>query len=548
MLVSLSVKNFAIIDNIQIEFNDNMSVLTGETGAGKSLIIDAIGLLFGNRASSDLIRFGESKATIEGVFSTFSPRIADIIGEELTDDEYLVIKREIYNTGKSLCKINNNIISLAQLNKVAETIGDIHSQFDTQGLFNPKNYLEFVDDQEIGIFIEEYQRELAIYQEDQRRYSVLLNKNKDDNQRLEFLKFQLSELDRAELSLKEEEELKERSHILENVDSISSNLQAILDLYQEKNILDDIYQSMSLLTKIANYNQVFGELTKQIEDAYFNLSDALNTIILEFKNLDFDASELESLNNRLGLYSDLRRKYKKSTEEIINFQQELKNEIENIENYDFTLQELEKKAKESYHKVLQIAQNIRTKRKANAKNLESKIIENLTDLELKNTQFKVEFNDLDEIRFNQKGIDQIDFMVSFNKGEPLRPLSKIASGGELSRFMLALKALVARKLSLQLIIFDEIDHGVSGAIAYSIANKIKSLSKDAQVLCVTHLPQVAAISENHYQISKKLEQGRTTTEIKLLDESERIIEIAKMISNGEVTNASKNLAIELLKK
>ena len=548
MLVSLSVKNFAIIDNIQIEFNDNMSVLTGETGAGKSLIIDAIGLLFGNRASSDLIRFGESKATIEGVFSTFSPKIADIIGEELADDEYLVIKREIYNTGKSLCKINNNIISLAQLNKVAETIGDIHSQFDTQGLFNPKNYLEFVDDQEIGIFIEEYQRELAIYQEDQRRYSVLLNKNKDDNQRLEFLKFQLSELDRAELSLKEEEELKERSHILENVDSISSNLQAILDLYQEKNILDDIYQSMSLLTKIANYNQVFGELTKQIEDAYFNLSDALNTIILEFKNLDFDASELESLNNRLGLYSDLRRKYKKSTEEIINFQQELKNEIENIENYDFTLQELEKKANESYHKVLQIAQNIRTKRKANAKNLESKIIENLTDLELKNTQFKVEFNDLDEIRFNQKGIDQIDFMVSFNKGEPLRPLSKIASGGELSRFMLALKALVARKLSLQLIIFDEIDHGVSGAIAYSIANKIKSLSKDSQVLCVTHLPQVAAISENHYQISKKLEQGRTTTEIKLLDESERIIEIAKMISNGEVTNASKNLAIELLKK
>lgn len=546
MLVSLYVNNFAIIDNIRIDFKDKMSVLTGETGAGKSLIIDAIGLLFGKRASQDLIRFGETKATIEGVFNTFDPKICSVIGEEISEDEYLVIKREIYSNGKSLCKINNNIVSLAQLSEIAETIGDIHSQFDTQGLFNPKNYLEFIDDEETKALLKDYRAALEIYQKNNRHYQDLLNKNRDDTQRIEFLKFQLSELEKAALNPVEEEELKQRSHVLNNFGLFSDNLKNLLSLYDDNNILDRIYESLGYLQKITSGNEKLTQLRQQIEDAYYNLSDAVATINQEYKNLDFNPEELESINSRIGVYSDLHRKYKKTTAEIIDFQEHLKNEINNIENYDVLIADLEKSVKEAYDKTLMIGNNIREKRKNNSKILKSKITETLFDLQLKNTVFEVCFNP--EIRFYQNGIDEVDFLISFNKGEPLKPLSKVASGGELSRFMLALKSLVSEKLHLQTIIFDEIDNGVSGAIAYSIANKIKGIAERSQVLCVTHIPQVAAISDHHFRISKKTEQNRTVTEIQELNYEERILEIAKMISNGEVTTASKNLAIELLKK
>lgn len=547
MLVSLYVKNFAIIDNIQVDFKEGMSVLTGETGAGKSLIIDAIGLLFGKRASSDWVRFGETKAIIEGVFSNFNPKMQEILGFELNPEEYLVIKREIYSNGKSLCKVNNETITLAQLSELSETIGDIHSQFDTQGLFNPKNYLQFLDDAEIAELLEEYRVNLSEYEENERKYRNLLEKNREDTERLDFLKFQLNELDRIDPSVEEEEELKTRSHYLNNFGSVSSNLSEIIDLYEENNLLDKIYESVTLLEKLVTFDSRFEALKTQIETGYYDINDALAEISLEFKKLDFDASELDSINARLSTYSDLRRKYRKTTEEIVKYREDLKNELNNIENYDILLVELEKNVKKSYDKTMQIAKNISEKRKKNAKDLETQILENLADLQLKNVEFRIEFSD--DQKFRKNGIDEVDFLITFNKGEPLKPLSKTASGGEMSRFMLALKTLVSKKLDLQTIIFDEIDNGVSGAIAYSIANKIKSIAERSQVLCVTHIPQVAAISDHHYRIQKRIDsETRTTTEIKELDYDGRVIEIAKMISNGEVTEASKNLAIELLKK
>lgn len=547
MLVSLYVKNFAIIDNIQVDFKEGMSVLTGETGAGKSLIIDAIGLLFGKRASSDWVRFGETKAIIEGVFSNFNPKMQEILGFELNPEEYLVIKREIYSNGKSLCKVNNETITLAQLSELSETIGDIHSQFDTQGLFNPKNYLQFLDDAEIAELLEEYRVNLSEYEENERKYRNLLEKNREDTERLDFLKFQLNELDRIDPSVEEEEELKTRSHYLNNFGSVSSNLSEIIDLYEENNLLDKIYESVTLLEKLVTFDSRFEALKTQIETGYYDINDALAEISLEFKKLDFDASELDSINARLSTYSDLRRKYRKTTEEIVKYREDLKNELNNIENYDILLVELEKNVKKSYDKTMQIAKNISEKRKKNAKDLETQILENLADLQLKNVEFRIEFSN--DQKFRKNGIDEVDFLITFNKGEPLKPLSKTASGGEMSRFMLALKTLVSKKFDLQTIIFDEIDNGVSGAIAYSIANKIKSIAERSQVLCVTHIPQVAAISDHHYRIQKRIDsETRTTTEIKELDYDGRVIEIAKMISNGEVTEASKNLAIELLKK
>lgn len=546
MLLSLYVQNFAIIDNIQIEFKDNMTVLTGETGAGKSLIIDAIGLLFGNRASSNLVRYGEDKAVIEGVFSILPDYVKELTGSD--EDDVLIIRREIYANGKSICKVNNQNFTLSQLVEISELVGDIHTQFDTQRLFNPKNYLNFIDDEEVKSLIEDYSVELKSYNSINKEYNSLLNKNNNDLQRLEFLKFQIQELESAKISVEEEEDLKLRSNYLMNYENILNNLKQIVELYEENNTLDNIYNSLANLSKLESYDQKYGKYKQTIEDSYYTLTDTIEEITKDLKHLDFDENELNEINDKLGVYSDFRRKYKKSTEDIIKYYLEIKNEVNNIENYDENITILEKKVKAAYNKTLETGKNIRGKRLILAKSLEENIINHLKDLKLKNTRFEVIFNSLDNIAFKPDGIDEIDFNISFNTGEPLRPLSKIASGGELSRFMLALKVLVSKKLNLQTIIFDEIDNGVSGEVAYSIANKIHKISEKVQVLCVTHLPQVAAISDHQVNIKKLISGERTITQIQELNNDERVIEIAKMISNGEVTNASKNLAFELLKK
>lgn len=546
MLLSLYVQNFAIIDNVQIEFKDNMTVLTGETGAGKSLIIDAIGLLFGSRASSNLVRFKEDKAVIEGVFSYLPKFVQELTGS--SEDDVLIIRREIYANGKSICKINNQNVTLSQLVEISELVGDIHTQFDTQRLFNPKNYLNFIDNEEIKNLIEEYSIQLKNYNSINKEYHSLLNKNNNDLQRLEFLKFQLNEIETAKISVEEEEDLKQRSNYLMNYENILNNLKQIVELYEENNTLDNIYNSLSNLSKLETYDPKYAKYKQTIEDSYYTLTDTVEEITKDLKHLDFDENELNEINDKLGIYSDFKRKYKKSTEDIIKYYIEIKNEVNSIENYDENIAILEKKVNAAYNKTLELGKNIRGKRLILAKSLEENIIKHLIDLKLKNTRFEVIFNSLDNITFKADGIDEIDFNISFNIGEPLRTLSKVASGGELSRFMLALKVLVSEKLNLQTIIFDEIDNGVSGEVAYSIANKIHKISEKVQVLCVTHLPQVAAISDHQINIKKLISGERTITEIQELNNDERIIEIAKMISNGEVTNASKNLASELIKK
>lgn len=545
MLISLYVQNFAIIDNIQVEFNNGMTVLTGETGAGKSLIIDAIGLLFGNRASSDLIRFGEEKAIIEGVFSVIPENINEYVDIE---DDILIIRREILSNGKSICKVNNRTITLSQLSEIAENLGDIHSQFDTQRLFYPKNYLQFIDTNEILEIIEDYKQSLKIYNQKNREYQILLNKNKEDNSKIEFLKYQISELEKSNISVEEEEELKQKSNYLLNFENITKNLKEIDEIFNEQNSLDNIYNVILLLSKLENIDNKYFEYKQKLEEAYYQISDLANELKRSLKSLDFDQAELDFINERLGLYSDLKRKYKKNTSELIEYYNEINNEIKNIENFDFLIQELEKTVNFYYNKTLEIAKNIREKRIDIARTIEKEIKSNLEDLQLKNTRFEISFNNINKPIFFENGIDEIDFLVSFNIGEPLKSLSKTASGGELSRFMLAFKSLISERLKLQTIVFDEIDSGVSGSIAYSIANKIKNLSKKFQILCVTHLPQVAAIADNQLHISKSIANNRTQTIITKLSEDERVIEIAKMISNGVVTLASNNLAKELLKK
>lgn len=548
MLVSLLVKNFAIIDNINIEFADNMTVLTGETGAGKSLIIDAIGLLFANRASAELVRHGETKAVIEGVFTRLNPKLVNILQEkeiEISTDDVLTIKREIYDSGKSTCRINEYSVSLATLSEISEYIGDIHTQFDTQKLTNPKNYLSFIDDEQVSLWLLTYNEELKKYQQIVKEYNRLLTQEAEGKEKLSFYHYQIDEIAKAAISVTEEQELHERANILNNYETIVTNINQFRDLYEQNNLLDCIYQSLSLLNKVEKFDKKYMNYRNRIEDSYYNLNDVVSEILADFKKDDIDLHELEEINTRLGLYSDLKRKYKMNTAEIVAYYQKISEEIEQIENFDVILADLKQQRDDSYHKTLSWGRKISEHRQQLADNFVDKIKFTLKDLQLKDVQFEVRFMQ-EKLEFKKDGIDTIDFMISFNKGEPVKSLAKTASGGELSRFMLALKTLVSHKLELQTLIFDEIDNGVSGEIAFSIASKIKEISLNAQVLCVTHLPQVAAIADHHLKISKKVSNNRTVTNIENLTYPERVDEIAMMISNGQITTASKNLAIELL--
>jgi len=544
MLLSLTVKNFAIIDNIQIDFQKGMTVLTGETGAGKSLIIDAIGLLFGNRASTDLIRYGENKAEIEGIFSNYSQEINKYLAEfgiEYSEEDYLFIRRELYRSGKSTCRINNTIVSLNQLMQISQYIGDIHSQHDTLGLINPNNYLQFITDENIQKELVIYQNNYTEYQKLANEYQNLLSKSQESKEKEEFLRFQLSEFEKANLSTTEEEDLKNEYAYLSNFEQVSSLINEINEIYHS-DVLDNIYRSLTTLKKLESYNEKYSQIRKNVEECYYTLEAILDNPELKNKG-EFDPERLEEINSRLSIYSSFKRKYQKNTEEIIAYFQKIKEEINLIDNYDFYLQEIKRKLDASYIKTLEIAKNISAKRKEISKQLSLNIKKHLEDLQLKNVIFEVEFK---EVPFNNRGIDEVDFLVSFNKGEPVKPLSKIASGGELSRFMLALKTIIGDKIPLQTKIFDEIDNGVSGSVAFSIAEKIKFISQKSQVLCITHLPQVASIADHHLKIAKEIIDNRTFTKIKILNNDERVYEIAEMISKGEPTSASLALAKELL--
>lgn len=550
MLVSLAVQNFAIIDNLQIDFSSGMTVLTGETGAGKSLIIDAIGLLFGKRASNDMIRFGENKATIEGVFSHLSPEticFLEQLGIDIQDDDLLIIKRELYASGKSICRVNNIAITLNQLQEMCELIGDIHTQNDTIGLINPKNYLKFLSYPSYSVDLKTYENALKLFKEADKKYQSLLKQATESKEKEDFLLYQFKEFKQANLDLQEEASLKQEVSYLENFEKISENLQEFDDIYQKQAILEHMYHSIQVLSKLEKFNNEFTSIRTSLEELYYSLEELVNHPQLKMNRIDFDYQRLDEINQRLGIYSDFRRKYKKEIPEIIAYFEKIKSELDLIENYDMYLKEYYNERTIAYDKTRAIAQQIRNHRIEASSKLVEQVKLHLQDLQLKNVRFEIAFNALsnENIVFKNDGIDEVEFLVSFNKGEPVKPLSKVASGGEMSRFMLALKTVFGHSLPLQTKIFDEIDHGVSGAIAYSIAQKMKTISNDSQVLCITHLPQVASICDSHFKISKAIDQNRTYTLIKALNEEEKIIEIARMISKGEPTVASLNLAKEL---
>ena len=358
MLVTLNVKNFAIIDNIQIDFDNGFTVLTGDTGSGKSLIIDAISLLFGESASNELIRHGEQKATIEGVFSNYDNKIIEYLQEyniEYDENEFLIIKRELYQSGKSICKINNQTISLNQLKQVSEFIGDIHSQLETFGLINPKNYLSFLKNDEIDNLLINYSNELKQYKKYVSELNDLENKITENSLKEDYLKYQLNELDKANLSIEEEIELSNELKILSNSEKMKTLISTVKDSFDNNDLLSNLYESISAFDKLSSFDERFNELKKITEEAYYNLEDVSNNKLLSNSLYDFDERRFNEINDRLGLYSDLKRKYKKNISELIEYQNKLRSDLKNIGNFDLLKDNLNKNIVKSYNNTLDYA-------------------------------------------------------------------------------------------------------------------------------------------------------------------------------------------------
>ncbi|MBP5445157.1 MAG: DNA repair protein RecN [Acholeplasmatales bacterium] len=551
MIKKLHVSNFAIIDDITVEFDDSMTSLTGQTGAGKSLIIDCISLLLGARADSDMIRYGETKAIIEGYFDYKNKKIDELLDKYgIEKNGSLVIKREV--SKRSTIMVNNAQVSLNQLKEIASFLADIHVQNDTLKLVNPDNYLNIIDmfsDTKIQDYFNEYTLDLVDYRASLKEYKDALNKNEEVYEKLDLLKFQYDELSKLDLKENELENISKEINVLSNYDRIFNNLNEALEKLDS---IDDIYDSFNSLNKIKDYDETYNKYSTDLESAYYTIDDIKSELKKSLNKMDFSKEYLDSLIEREQELKRVSKKYKMEINDLINHISKMKKEIDKCENYDEYVKDCLNDLKKNYDKLLISSKKLEDLREKTGKELSSELIKVCKELDLENINFEVKFTirnikDMTNAEFLDSGISDVDFLISLNKGEPVKPLHKVASGGELSRIMLGLKSLLASKQHLSLMVFDEIDSGISGVTASHIAEKIKEISKSTQVLCITHLPHVASIADNQLYISKYEKDGRTFTKVDKLDYNERVKQIAIMISGTKLTEASINSAKELLK-
>ncbi len=557
MIRELSVKDFAIIEDLNINFNEGMTVLTGETGAGKSLIIDTISLLLGQRADSDMIRYGKSKAIVSGLFD-YNEALNDLF-ESLSIPKNNIIKivREITESRNAI-KVNDINITLTSLKQIAKRLADIHVQNDTYKLFNQEEYLSFLDpksDKNFDKLIDSYIKSLYDYNNAYSMVDKIKKTQKSATEKLDFLKYEKEEIESLDLYLGIDEELNEKIARLSNFDKISNSLNlAYESLNGEMSSIDNLYDAAKSLENISEYDKDYSDMASKLLDSYYISSEIKDNIAKAIRGLDFDQDELNLAIEKLNEINKAKDKYKMSVEELLKHLEEITLEIDMALNYDEVLKEKEDVLKKAYEKLKNNSIKLTEFRKKKALELSKAIVAECKDLDLESTKFEVKFNDcnFDDIYnksiFNENGVDVIDFYVSFNSGEPLHSISKVASGGEASRMMLAFKSILLNDNSISLEVFDEIDTGVSGKTATKIANKMYNISKKIQVLCITHLPQVAAKGDSHIYIFKDIEDGRTKTNFKYLENEERVEEIAKMLSGDSISLYALEHAKELLQK
>ena len=552
MLQTLSIKQFAIIDELEIHFSDGLTVLSGETGAGKSIIIDAIGQLIGMRASSDFVRHGEKKAIIEGIFDIDNSKEAISVLNELDidiDEDFLLVKREIFSSGKSICRINNQIVTLQDLRKVMQELLDIHGQHETQSLLKQKYHLQLLDDyaeNQYSDLLQQYKNVFNQYKDKRKELEDLESADQALLQRLDLMKFQFEELTEASLKEDEVEQLEVDIKRIQNSEKLSLALNNAHQVLTDENAIPDrLYELSNHLQSINDIvPEKYEKLKEDIDQFYYVLEDAKHDIYDEMANTEFDEQVLNELESRMNLLNNLKRKYGKDVPELIAYQSKLENEINKIENYEQSSSQLREEINQLYQEVIDIGKALSKERRRVARELRDHIVSEIQNLQMKDANLEISFKPLDEP--NYEGIEFVEFLISPNKGEPLKSLNKIASGGELSRIMLALKSIFVKSRGQTAILFDEVDSGVSGQAAQKMAEKMRDIAQFIQVICISHLPQVASMSDHHLLISKASQDDRTTTQVKELLDDDRINEVARMISGASVTDLTRENAKEMI--
>ncbi|RWZ60124.1 DNA repair protein RecN [Halobacillus fulvus] len=565
MLTELSIRDFAIIDHVSITFKEGLTVLTGETGAGKSIIIDAIQLLSGSRGSVEFVRHGTKKAEIEGLFTVDSThpifKKGEEFGVEIEEDGMVVLNRTITHQGKSICRVNGKLVTLAILREFGQTLIDIHSQHETQSLMDPDHHIELLDlfsDQELRQSQEEYREVFVRYKNLMKRYKELSENEQEMAQRLDLLEFQFRELQEAELQPNEDDELNEERTKLLNYEKIYQGIHdAYNSLYGEQKGMDWLSHAMTSLESISDFDDQLGKMSEELSNAYYIIEEMTFQLSSQMTDLEFDPERLNLIESRLNELNRLKKKYGATVEEMLEYASKIEEEIDEIQNKDSHLSKMENQIYELGQDAVVEAKDIHDLRLRTSESLSAQIHEELKDLYLEKASFAVDirFKDGKEgdpmldgqpVQLLPNGIDLVKFLITTNPGEPLKEIHKVASGGEMSRIMLALKRIFSRHQGVTSVIFDEVDTGVSGRVAQAIAEKIHGISVGSQVLCISHLPQVAAMADTHVRIEKHVENDRTHTVVKELGHSEKADELSRMITGAEITDTTLDHAKELL--
>ena len=539
MITTIHIKNIGIIDDLSIDFNQGLNILTGETGAGKTLIIDSLQIICGGRFSKDMIRKGQDYSFVE--LNLYMPNHPDAI------ENNIIISREIHTNGRNACKINGRLVTVNELKLFMENIVDIHGQFDNQSLLNSNMHINYLDNfigediQKIKhVYQDLYQKQQSIISELKRNYGD----DKEKQRKLDLLKYQVEEIEKAKLKISEEVELESIRNRILNSEKIINSLDEA-DNQIGNNTIDSINIAIRNFEKIENIDERYSNVLNTLKSIYYDLQELSRDMGGLREEVDFDEQERINVETRLDLIYSLKRKYGNNIEEILNYKEKIEKEIETIDNMEEYILNLKNKKTEIENKMINLCNKMNEIRKENSRKLEDLINKELKDLEMKQAVFKVKIGETEY--FNNMGKNKVEFMICTNIGEEEKPLNKIASGGEMSRIMLAIKTVLSEVDQIPILVFDEIDTGISGKAAVAVSQKLIKIAQSHQVLVVTHLAVIAAKADNHFYISKEVLEDKTKTKVKLLSEEEALEEIAR-ISSGEVTKISIEHARQLKEK
>lgn len=556
MIVELNINNFAIIDSLKINFTRGFNVITGETGAGKSIIVEGISMILGGRASKDFVKSGKDKAVLEALFYLEEPdkinRILDDFGIDRDESDYLLISREIYSNGRSVSRVNGRTITLTMLNQITPTLVDVHGQHEHQSLLDINNHIKLIDsfgDERAKELLAQVKSKYEDLVKEKKRLKDLSMDTLERDREIDLLKYQLEEIDNAKLMDLNEEAIIREHLKMSNIKDIGYKLAEVSnildnDIYGSISLLDGINKCIVNLMDIAKFDDKIKKYGETMEDIGFALQDLSRDIKNYLEGIVVDEERLEFLEEKLETINGLKKKYGNTVDDILKYRDDIYNKLEVLLNNEKEIEKSNKKVQAIEKELFDCCSKLTNIRKSISKEIEASITKELRELNMLEAVFKINFDRLDY--FSANGWDRVEFLISTNKGEPLKPLSKIVSGGEMSRIMLAFKTILADYDNIPCVIFDEIDSGISGRTAQIVGEKIKIISGKHQVICISHLPQIAALADTHFVIEKDFVDNNTITRVRKLDDEERVEELSRLLGGVDLTDITKLHAKEML--